>query len=171
MKNILFIIIFVFLFIGCSNKSKMITQTEKEDLLEFLLKEKTLGNEELDKFKDSYNWVMALIEKEAQKYEVMVDAFELQNVEVMDLSPANKMNGWESKIKLKISFAVKENAGSTWYDLDSITYITAGGNKLPLGSSLSYVVSKVKGNYGFIGDYKGLDNLISAFIQKNWIEI
>lgn len=173
MKKLLFIIIVVSLFVGCSKKNEVVSQTKKTEVntQAKIAEVKETKGDELDKVKESYKWATALIESEAQKNEVMVDAFELRDAEVRYLSPANIMNGWESMVKLTFRFAVKENVGSTWYDLNAVKYLNINWNSLAsIDSDLVFVINKVKGKYNLIQSSINIDDINYGFKNKTWLK-
>jgi hypothetical protein len=169
MKKVLIIIIVAMLFMGCGNKDEAATQTQVNTGSEVKAQEVKAASGNDSDIAGSYKYAIDLIKAEAQKNGVMVDAFELREAEPQYLTPAQVMNGWESNVKLIFRYALKENTGTTWYDLDDAKY-DAGGWYASLAEDHTFSVRRINGQYILENSEKLIKYLNTAYSYKSWLK-
>jgi len=169
MKKVFVVIMIAFLFIGCSKKEEGTVQGQVQVGTDGKATEVKASSENKGDIAGSYKWAVDFIKGEAEKNGVMVDAFELSNAKVLYLTPAQVMNGWESNIELNVRYAMKENTGTTWYDLNDVKF-DVGGWYTFFKEDHTFTVRKIKEQYVLDDAGTWLKFLNSCYSKKSWLE-
>jgi len=172
MKRLLFVVFAVLILgVGCSKKSEESSQstisttaTQSENSAT-----ETQSKEDAEKkklIKGMYDFAIGLVKAEAQKNNVLVDAFELRNAKELYVSPAQLMNGWKNFVWFQFRFAVKGAQDSEWVDIPTITFYNQETNESAYSADYSFVIGLHNGENKLVKSEPGVDEMATYFEEK-----